>query len=225
MNTKLVKFIKEVQFNSPFRRYFFPRFIYNFTAPQLCFLCQCIEDTKHLEGAIAEIGCFDGSTTVFLNKYMDAQNIQKNYYALDTFSGFVAEDTEREVIDRGKTAGLFTRDSGFEVNKKKWFDRTMQQNNIARVHSIEADVNKYDLTTLGPLSFVLLDVDLYRPMKKALPELYQVLSPNGIIVVDDCDSEHIRWDGSAQAYKEFMIERDQSPQIIHSKLGILKKDA
>lgn len=194
------------------------------TAPQLCFLCQCIEDTKDVEGAVAEIGCANGSTTVFLNKFMDAQNIQKKYYALDTFSGFVAEDIELEVVGRGKTAELFT---GFQVNKKKWFDGTMRQNNIARVCSIETDVNKYDLTTLGPLSFVLLDVDLYRPMKKALPELYQVLSPNGIIVIDDCYSVNNRWefDGSAQAYKEFMAGIDRPPQIIHSKLGILKKDA
>lgn len=222
LNPKLVKFVKGVQFNSPFRRYFFPRFVYNFTAPQLCFLCQCIEDTKHVEGAIAEIGCASGSTTVFLNKYMDAQNIQKDYYALDAFSGFVAEDIELEVVDRGKTADKFT---GFQANTKKWFDGTMQQNNIARVRSIETDVNKYDLTTLGPLSFVLLDVDLYRPIKKALPELYEVLSPNGIIVTDDCVSVDNQFDGSYQAYTEFMIERDLSPQIIHGKLGISKRDA
>jgi O-methyltransferase len=222
LNPKLARFVKEVQFNSRFRKYFFPRFAYNFTAPQLCFLCQCIEDTRHVQGAIAEIGCANGSTTVFLNKYMEAQNIPKHYYALDTFSGFVPADIEVEVVDRGKTADLYT---GFVVNKKKWFDGTMQQNNIARVRSIETDVNKYDLTTLGPLSFALLDVDLYRPMKKALPELYQVLNPNGIIVVDDCDSKNTRWDGSEQAYKEFMIAIGRSPQIIHRKLGILKKDA
>ena len=105
------------------------------------------------------------------------------------------------------------------------FDGTMQQNNIPRVRSIETDMNKYDLTTLGPFSFVLLDVVFYRPMKKALFEIYEVLSPNGIIVVDDCDPENIRWNGSDQGYKEFIIEREQSPQIIHNKLGFLKKDA
>jgi O-methyltransferase len=123
LNPRLAKLIKELLFTSPFRRWFFPRFSYNFTAPQLCFLCQCIEDTKHVEGAIAEIGCATGSTTVFLNKFMDAQNIQKTYYALDTFCGFVADDIALEVVDRGKTAGLFT--AAFQVNKKKWFDGTM----------------------------------------------------------------------------------------------------
>jgi SAM-dependent methyltransferase len=212
--------VKEALFYSPFRRYIFPSFPFNFTAPQLCFLCECIENTKHVEGSIAEIGCNNGSTTVFLNKYMDAQKIQKNYYALDTFSGFIAEDIELEVLDRGKTADLYTI---FKNNKKKWFDGTMQLNKITRVRSIETDVNKYDLTTLGPLSFVLLDVDLYRPMTKAIRELYQVLSPNGIMVVDDCDSTHIRWDGSYQAYIEFINERNLSPKIIYKKLGIITK--
>jgi O-methyltransferase len=222
LNPRLVKLIKEIQFNTPFRRYFFPRYVYNFTAPQLCFLCQCIEDTKHIVGDIAEIGCANGSTTVFLNKYMDAQNIQKKYYAIDTFSGFVAEDIEFEVATRGKSDDLYT---GFQINKKKWFEGTMQQNNITRVLSIEADVNKYNLTTFGPLSFILLDVDLYRPIKKVLPDLYQVLSPGGIMVVDDCDFCNSPWDGSGQAYKEFMKERNQATQIIYGKLGIVRKDA
>ncbi len=219
---RLVRLIKEVQFQSPFRRYCFPRFVYNFTAPQLCFLCQCIESTRHIGGAVAEIGCANGSTTVFLNKYMNAQNIQKEYYALDTFSGFVAEDIQFEVNDRSKTAGLF---SGFRVNKKKWFDATMRQNNIAHVRSIETDVNKYDLTTLGSLSFVLLDVDLYRPIKKALPELYHVLSPDGIIVVDDCDPSSVRWDGAHQAYTEFVSESKLAAQVVYGKLGLIRKAA
>lgn len=220
MNTELVKLVKEILFNSPMRRYFFPRYAYNFTAPQLCFLCQCIEDTKCIEGAIAEVGCAHGSATVFLNKYMDAQNIQKDYYAIDTFSGFTNGDIRFEVANRGKTKELFT---GFQGNKKKWFDGTMQQNEITRVLSIKADVNEYDLTTLGPLSFCLLDVDLYRPMKKVLQEVYRVLSPGGIMVVDDCDSSHIKWDGSDQAYKEFVKEGNLTPHIVHGRLGVIRK--
>jgi len=221
MHPKLTKVIKEILFNTPFRKYFFPRFVYNFTAPQLCFLCQCVEATKHVEGAFAEIGCDSGATTVFLNKYMDAQNIQKDYYAIDTFSGFVPEDIAVEVADRGKTEDLFT---GFEFNKKKWFDGTMHTNDIHRVISIEANVNEYDLTSLGALAFVLLDVDLYRPIKKALPEIYAALSPAGIIVVDDCDSSNPRWDGSYMAYQEFSKDINKPSQILHGKLGILKKD-
>lgn len=221
MNRKLAKAIKEILYNSPFRKYFFPRFLYNFNPSQLCFLCQCLEETKDIEGDVAEIGCSDGATTLFLNKHMDAQNIQKNYYAIDTFSGFIAEDIEIEVTERGKSSEMFT---GFRSNKKKWFDDTMNRHNIKRVRSIEADVNEYDLMKLKPLSFALLDVDLYRPIKKALPELFDALSPDGIIVVDDCSDSDIRFDGANQAYREFMNELGKSTEVIHNKLGIIKKD-
>lgn len=222
LRLKLIKLLKEIQYNTPFRRYFFPRYIYNFTAPQLCFLCQCINDTKGVKGAIAEVGCAGGSTTLFLNNYMDAQNIEKKYYAIDSFSGFVAADIKYEVTRRGKTKNLFT---GFRINKKKWFDGTMKQGNINRVLSIEADVNQYDLLTLGPLSFVLLDVDLYRPTMKSIRELYEMLNPSGIIVVDDCNSQSISFNGADQAYKEFVEEINQPIHIVYGQLGIIKKPA
>jgi len=51
----------------------------------------------------------------------------------------------------------------------------MQDNCVGNVQFIKVDVNEFDLTTLGSLSFCLLNVDLYHPMKKAIPELYEVL--------------------------------------------------
>jgi SAM-dependent methyltransferase len=217
---ELRKSIKELLFTPPLRSHFFPNYSYQFTPAQLCFLCQCIEDTRNIEGAVAEVGCAIGDTTVFLNKYLDDRNIEKHYFAIDTFSGFVADDIRFEVTNRGKTEDLY---NGFRVNKKKWFDGTMRQNDVTRVRSIEADVNEYDLTKLGPLSFSLLDVDLYRPVKKGLGDLYEVLRPGGIIVVDDCDSSNIRWNGADQAYKEFMQEINRPVHIVHNKLGVINK--
>jgi len=220
MHPAMHKLIKDILLLSPLRRRFLHVYNYYFTAAQLCFLGQCIEETRGVSGSIAEVGVAAGMTTIFLNNYMDAQEIDKTYYAIDTFSGFVAKDVEFERAHRGKKRERY---SSFQVNKKTWFDASMQQNGITRVHSIEADVNEYDLASLGPLSFALLDVDLYRPMKKALKELYSVLSPGGMIVVDDCDSSNVKWDGSDQAYKEFMEELGLAPEIFHQKLGIIRK--
>ncbi|MBL1294034.1 MAG: class I SAM-dependent methyltransferase [Thiotrichales bacterium] len=216
----LSKIFKEIQFYSPLRKHFFPRHKYMYSSAQLCFLCKCIEETRDVNGSVAEIGCASGATTVFLNNYMNTEEIEKKYYALDTFSGFPIEDIEFEVANRKKTKGQFR---GFQVNKKRWFDGTMNQNRIKRVHSIEADVNEYDLTTLGGLSFILLDVDLYRPIKKSLNELYEILKPGGIMVVDDCNAMHDRWDGADQAYKEFMKEKGLEVNIYHNKLGVIRK--
>ena len=115
MHPKLAKLIKGITYNSPFRKWFFPRYQYNFTPPQLLFMCQCLEDTSGVAGAVAEIGCAAGHTTIFLNKFMDASNIEKPYFAIDTFSGFVTEDVELEIRDRDK---LLTQITGFEANNK-----------------------------------------------------------------------------------------------------------
>lgn len=216
----LFQVIKEIQFRSPLKRYFFPRYYFHFSVPQLCFFCECIHRTKDVSGAIVEIGCASGATTVFLNKYLDAQRINKKYFAMDTFDGFVAEDIEYEVSKRGKKRDLFL---GFSANRQKWFDGTMKSNKIDRVISVKADVNKFPLDSLGDISFCLLDVDLYRPTKKALSELYAGLSMGGILVVDDCDPNNIRWDGSDQAYKEFMEEISKPIHIKFGKLGVIEK--
>lgn len=222
MKTALLKLIKEVQFLPPLRKYFFPRFVYNMTAPQLCFLCECLEKTRDIPGAIVEVGCASGLTTVFLNKYMDAQGIEKDYFCLDTFSGFVVEDIAYEVSQRGKRPELFT---GFQVNKKRWFDGTMHLNGIRRVRSIQADVNAFDLSVLGNISFSLLDVDLYRPIRHSIAPLFKALSRGGMIVVDDCDPKNIRWDGADQAYKEFLDEITYPVRIVLGKLGVIEKSA
>lgn len=214
------KLVREVQFLPPLRRFFFPRFQSMMTPAQLCFLCQCIEKTREVPGQVVEVGCALGTTTIFLNKYMDAQNIDKRYICVDTFSGFVAEDINYEVTKRGKRADQLT---AFQVNKKSWFDGTMAMNGITRVQSIKADINKLDFSMLGDIAFCLLDVDLYRPIAHALPYLFSALSPGGIIVVDDCDPRHTRWDGADQAYKKFMEQMSMPPRVVFNKLGVIEK--
>ncbi|SDY56802.1 Macrocin-O-methyltransferase (TylF) [Lysobacter sp. yr284] len=203
------------------RQRVFPEHRFQFSAHQLCFMCKCLSDTRDLDGAIVEIGCEYGHTTVFLNNYIDDLVGQdRPYYAIDTFSGFTESDVRFEADNRGKQ-GIAYQD--FKENRKDWFERTLRINRIRRVRAIEADINEFDLPSLGPLSFVLLDVDLYRPTRKALPELYEMLRPGGVIVVDDCNPASNQWDGAYQAYIEFVRARNITPRIMYNKLGVLRK--
>ena len=43
------------------------------------------------------------------------------------------------------------------------------------------------------------------------------------MIVDDCDSKSISWDGSDQAYKEFVTEMNLPIEVVHDKLGIVRK--
>lgn len=219
MRARLVRVCKEILYRTPLRRYFFPYFRYDMTAAQLCLLCHWLEQTRDVPGCVMEVGCSTGMTTVFLNKYMDAQGIEKDYFAVDTFSGFVHEDIQYEVRHRGKRASFYT---GFRTNKREWFDGTMRMNGIQRVHSVAADVNQFDVSKLGPIAFCLLDVDLYRPIRSSLPRIFSQLSAGGIVAVDDCDATNVRYDGADQAYKEFCSEISYPHRIV-SGVGVIEK--
>ena len=223
MNPALRKLLKELLFRAPVsvRRYFFPGYEYQMRPSQLCFLCECVEQTRNVPGAVVEVGCAFGTTTLFLAQYMDAQEIEKDYYALDTFSGFVQEDIEHEVLQRGKPRSEYT--GRFVANKQAWFDDTMRIHDVQWVRSIQADANRFDFSTLGPIAFCLLDLDLYRPIHSSLAALHAALSPGGRLVVDDCDPANTRWDGADQAYKEFCNKIGCAPRVVLGKLGVIEK--
>ena len=205
------------------RQRLFPEHRFQFSAQQLCFLCKCLSDTKNIDGGIVEIGCEYGHTTIFLNNYInDLTGANRTYFAIDTFAGFTQADVSFETGSRFKGALDY---EDFRENRKEWFERTMEINRATRVKVIEADINEFDVRSLGPLSFVLLDVDLYRPTKKALPELYEMLRPGGILIVDDCNPTQIKWDGAFQAYFEFIRSINATPRIVHHKLGMVRKPA
>jgi O-methyltransferase len=192
---------------------------YMFYPHQLRFLMDCIQDTANVPGCCAEVGCAKGNTTAFLKKWMDSQGIEKTYVALDTFSGFVAGHSDHEVKSRGKPSAISTL---FTLNKREWFDYSMKLANVTNVVSIQTDAAKFDFDSLFPISFCLLDVDLYLPIRYCLPNIYRNMSPGGIIVVDDCQPENI-YDGALQAYQEFIKSLGVPQRIECGKLGVIRK--
>lgn len=223
IKTAALRVIKELQFRSPLRRYFFPRFVYNVDAPHLCFLCDGLERTRNVPGCAVEVGCSIGATTLFLNNYLRARAIGRHYVCIDTFAGFLPRDVEHEVSRRGKDRALY--DGAFAVNDPRWFRDTMTRHGYTNVQVIEADAATFPYDSLAPVAFAFLDVDLYLPMLKAIEPLYDALAPGGVMIVDDCIPNDIRYDGSDQAYKEFCAERGITPRVELDRLGVLEKPA
>lgn len=202
-----------------YNQLFFKVYPYMFEPSQLGFLTECLKSVRDVPGCLVEAGCAYGATTVFLNMFMNEEGIERAYYAIDTFSGFIDEDTKYEITNRGKPVGLYK--GHFSENKKVWFDRSMALHGIRRVKSAESDVTKFDFSAIAPIAFCLLDVDLYKPIKAVLPKIYSAMSPGGIIVVDDCKPAN-SYDGALQAYEEFLQQEGLPKEIAARKLGILR---
>lgn len=214
--------IRNVLWHTPFARLIYPRLQYNFTPAQLCFLCNCIDQTSHLPGPIFDIGCYAGYTTVWLNRHMGCSGIEKPYIAIDTFSGFTMSDIQYEVQKREKGKSERQLRKSFSSNSKKRFDRILEINQITRVRSFQADAGFFDYTPYHDISFALIDVDLYLSVKRTLERIWPQMAYGGIIVIDDC--AHGLWcDGALCAYSEFTDGKKIRKQIVHGKLGVIKR--
>lgn len=210
------------------RRVWYPRYQFQFFPRQLCFLANCIERTADVEGAILEIGCAHGLTTTFLYEFMTDSRIAKEYVCIDTFSGFTEEDISVEKNQRGKN---FEYESEFKNNNVEWFKEALSRRHINDVKVIKGDICTMDASLLPEkISFCLLDVDLYHPVKIALERIYPRLSNAGMIVVDDCWSKptHLwvngvsdTYDGAMQAYREFTAEHGLPEKFAETKLAIV----
>jgi hypothetical protein len=215
---KIRSIIKDLSLKTGIYNHMFFVYPYMFTPKQLVFLIECVKSVADVPGCFVEAGCAYGATTVFLNKFMLGEGMERDYYAIDTFSGFVDEHAEHEIKSRGKPQRLIRN---FTDNKKAWFDRSMTQHGVSRVKTIEIDVTKFDFSAVAPIAFCLLDVDLYRPIKDVLPKIYRAMSPSGIIIVDDCKAGEL-WDGALQAYEEFIQQSGLPREIAAEKLGIIR---
>jgi O-methyltransferase len=196
----------------------FRHYEFMFSPSQLGFLCHQITNTAGVPGSILEVGAAFGATTVFLNRHIDDLGLDVDYYAIDTFNGFPDDDIRVEHA-RGR---LYSYDIAFRANSKAWFDRTMRRNGIKRVTSLRTDATTFDYRKIAPFRLVLIDVDLYRPVLAALKAIYDLVSPGGTIIIDDCIKGG-EWGGAYEAFMEFTEATGLEAVITHGKLGMITK--
>lgn len=215
--------VKRALFWSPLRSYVLYKYRYAFSPAQLARLTTLLTEAVAAPGDCLEVGCYRGYTTVWLNRHLDAVASAKRYHAVDTFGGFVPADVAHEQQARGKgsrdDARAFAK---FTINSQAWFDATMRQNAITRVTSHAAAVQDFVFPEQARYCFVLVDVDLYLPTKVALERLWPRLSPGGVVVVDDCQENHV-YDGSRQALEEFCAAQGVAFEIVEQKLGVIRR--
>jgi len=210
--------VKNLAYYSGLHRLIFYRYDYMFRPRELALLVSSLTETQGQLGPIMEIGCAAGHTTVFLNKHLDDAADPRDYVCVDTFAGFTDDDIAVEV-ERGHRSSRYA--FLFRAYRKSWFDQTMRNNKVTRVTSIQADVNSFDFSPYRDISFCLIDVDLMRPVKKAVEEVFPRMAPGGIIVVDDCVPDG-KYDGALQGYTEFVKSIGFPVDIREGKLGFIR---
>lgn len=171
-------------------------------------------------GVAVEVGCNQGWTTCFLLEALRERGIRREYVCIDTFNGFSPEDAAFEYKVRGKTLGIY--DDLFLISDPVWLKASLTRFGYQNVSVQKADGSEFDYQVLGPIAFAYIDVDLYRPVKASLERILPNMAAGGLIIVDDCDSNHDLWDGAFHAYTEFCDEHNILQEISCQKFGIIR---
>ncbi len=215
--------VKRALFWSPLRTYLLYKYRYAFTPAQLARLTVLASEAAGADGDFCEVGCYRGYTTVWLNRHLDEIAPAKRYWAIDTFGGFVPADVDHETGVRGKASREERRAlDKFTINSRRWFEAALRQNGVTRVSTHAVAIQDFIFPADTRLCFVLLDVDLYLPTVDGLEKVWPLLAPGGLIVVDDCQADHV-YDGSRQAVEEFCARQGMSYELVETKLAVLRK--
>jgi O-methyltransferase len=163
-----------------------------------------------IPGAVAELGCNAGLTTVWLQQIIQDHGPDRELHAFDSFQGMPAPGIDDDFllegnskVDRSTFEQTFQRwKLPLPVIHEGWFEDTLP------------------VANLDQIAFAYLDSDFYSSIKRSLEFVYPILAPGGVIMIDDyCDLtiNPRSWDrlpGVKKACDEYFTDTDQHVDVL-----------
>lgn len=181
-----------------------PAYPYKINPGELAAMVGLIDATRDSGALVAEVGVAQGDSSVFLLEHLRTVDDPRTMHLFDTFSGFTPQSIAVEVETRGKDASAYDK---FRYGSEDHFKKNLRRRGYDRFETHPGDASAVDWAAWGGIGAMLLDIDLYEPTLAILEAAYPHLVPGGGIVVDDC-LDNTPWDGSLQAYQEFIDKHD-----------------
>lgn len=216
----LIETVKYAVYRTPgLNRFMAPKYPYKINPGQLTAMIGLIDATRESGAAVAEIGVAQGDTSTFLLEHMRTVEDSRALLLFDTFAGFTDDSIDHEVSKRGKPRSEYDK---FRYGDEERFQRNLRQSGYDRFRTVKGDAAKFDWPSLGPIGAVLLDIDLYKPTIQIIDAIYPQLVSGGGIVLDDCLAG-TPWDGSLQAYEEFIAAHGLPFERVGHKGAVIRK--
>jgi O-methyltransferase len=170
--------------------------------------------TRQVSGDVVELGCYVGTTSVFLAKAIEKTN--KKLYCYDSFEGL----PEKSSADASPAGTQFKK--GELLTTKKQFIQNLKKANV-RMPIVKkawfSDLTPKDLPS--KIAFAFLDGDYYQSIKDSLKLVWPKLVGGAVVVVDDYANEALP--GAAVAVDEWLLAH-KARLSIEQSLAIVKPD-
>jgi len=194
---------------------------YTMTTPARCRhlwdMCKEVLD-KRVPGCFVECGVWKGGSSAIMALAIKDSGQERALHLYDSFEG-LPEPTEKDGEsaaaysggrNQGKLASIDACRAGVSEVRHLMIDKIQMKENKVRFHvGWFQDTVPATAQELGPIAFLRLDGDWYDSTKVCLDHLYPLLSPGGVIVLDD----YLTWEGCRKATDEYR-EREDIDDVI-----------
>lgn len=152
--------------------------------------------SRGLTGAIVELGCYIGTTSLFIRRLLNEMKQEREFHVYDSFEGLPPK-TEQDASVTGEqfVAG--------ELNvSKKQFIREFQKAGLRTPIIHKGWFNELTADDVpDEIAFAFLDGDFYESIRDSLRLILPRMKTGGVIVIDDYAREALP--GAAKATHEF----------------------
>lgn len=173
------------------------------------FLYSAVTTTAKVEGALAEVGVFQGASA----KLICEAKGDRQLYLFDTFAGLPNDLSDSD----NKTQYLFSAGQYLsDIDSVKNYLSPYKSVSIVKgIFPVTADA----ITAVKKFSFVHLDVDLYQGTKDCVEYFYPQMSRGGIIICHD----YVLASGVRKAVDEFFHDKPEPViELCENQCFILK---
>jgi predicted O-methyltransferase YrrM len=152
-----------------------------------------------IHGAVVECGTARGGSGALMGLTLESLGARRDLWLFDTFEGLPppsAADPDRELAE------LYVGDfRGGEEEVRALLERLGVGESAHTVKGLFQDT--LPAVDTGPIAVLHLDGDWYDSVRVCLDHLYDLVSPGGLIQIDD----YGYWEGARKAVDEFLEER------------------
>lgn len=156
-----------------------------------------------IPGDVVELGCFEGTTSLFIQRMVEARKSSIRFHVYDSFAG-LPDKTSEDMSPAGeqfKAGELRAIKQNFIRNFRK------SGLNLPVIHKGWFD-ELPDTEIPNKIAFAFLDGDFYSSIKDSLRLIETKLAPGAIVIIDDYQSEALP--GASRATDEWARARQLS---------------
>lgn len=158
-----------------------------------------------IAGDVVEMGCYVGTTSLFISRVLKNFDSNKEFHVYDSFSGLPEKTSEDS-----SPAGEQFKPGELSASKKQFIENYKKSSlPLPLIHKNWFD-NLQSTDMPDQIAFAFLDGDYYGSIKSCLSLIEDKMMPGGVIIIDDYQNESLP--GARKATDEWVIKKNLNLQ-------------